>query len=356
VAAATVVAKPEEVAETFEAGGVVRARTTAVLTSRIAAPILEVRVKAGDRVKADEVLVVLDDRDLKAADDRAVAMSAAAAQARSAAMAERDAAHAGLTLAESTHRRIAQLREKGSATPHELDEATAGLHAAQARVRSAEARLAEAVSSVAAARAQTTGANVAVTYARILAPFSGTVAEKHVEAGNMASPGVPLLTLEDPRSYRVEVRIDESRAGHVEPGAKVAILLAAAGAPEAALLEGTVGEVARALEAGSHTSVVKIDLPAGAGLRSGMFARARFTTGTRRALMLPASSVIRRGQVAGVFLVDGQNRARMRAVRAGAALEGRVEILSGVEPDDVVIVEPPPGLVDGTPIAGGGAR
>ena len=214
-----------DIADTFEAGGVVQARTTATLMARILAPVREVRVAPGDRVRAGQVLIVLDGSDLGAYARSARAGAQAAGQAATAAASEQQAAEAALALARSTHARIAGLHEKRSATAQELDNATGALRAAEAQVASAAARAQAAVSGVQSAHAASEAAGTTESFALITAPFDGLVTEKLVEPGNMAAPGSPLMRVEDTRGFRLDVRVDESRVGDIVPGATVRVSL-----------------------------------------------------------------------------------------------------------------------------------
>jgi RND family efflux transporter MFP subunit len=337
-----------EVADTFEAGGIVQARTTATLMARILAPVREVRAVPGDRVRAGQVLIVLDGRDLAAQARRARAEGASADQDVIAAAAERQAAEAALALARATHARIAGLQSKRSATPQELDDATGALRAAEARAAGAEARAQAAVSSVEGARAATEAADTIEAFSRIAAPLDGVVTEKMVEPGNMAAPGTPLMRVEDTRRFRLDVRVDESRIGRVSPGATVAIALDGGSDGAARVVDGTVTEVSRAVDADARSFLVKIELPADRGLRSGMFGRARFSTQPRRALTVPEAAVVHRGQVTSVFVVE-KDIARVRLVNVR-----RTEVLAGLSEGDVVIVTPPPTLTDGRRVTVGG--
>ncbi len=201
------------IADTFEAGGVVQARTTATITARILAPVREVRVAPGDRVRTGQVLLVLDGRDLDAHARSAHAATLAADQAARAAVSEQQAAEAALALARATHARMAGLYAKRSATAQELDDATAARSAAEAHAAGAAARAQAAASGVESARAASEAADTTDSFALITAPFAGMVTEKMVEAGNMAAPGTPLMRLEDTRGFRLDVRADESRIG-----------------------------------------------------------------------------------------------------------------------------------------------
>jgi multidrug efflux pump subunit AcrA (membrane-fusion protein) len=341
----------------FEAGGTVRAKTTATIVSRIVAEVREIRVAPGDRVREGQPLIVLDSRELAANRLRAEATVGAAVETGRAAAAGLEAAEAGLALASATYRRIADLRQKNSATPSELDDATAGLRAAEAQVNTAKARVAEARGALAAARAAADATGVVASYAVLSAPFAGLVTEKLVEAGNLASPGVPLMRIEDTKGFRLEATLDESRAALIAAGDPVEVELGGAVEPAAPepgghlTIRGKVTEIARALDPGSHASLVKIDLPDHGAVRSGMFGRARFAGLPRRALSVPDASLMRRGQLVSVFVVDVDARARLRLVNVAAASGDLVEVLAGVSEGETVVVNPPAGLIDGTRVA-----
>jgi multidrug efflux pump subunit AcrA (membrane-fusion protein) len=333
---------------TFEVSGTVHARTTAALASRIVAPVLDVRVAPGDRVRAGDVLVTLDSRDLAAGARRALAGAQASGRALEAAMADEKAAQASLRLARATHGRIAMLAGKQSATPQELDEATAALAAAEARAASASARALEATAAVESAKAASETASATESFTQIVAPFDGLVTEKRVESGNMAMPGMPLVVVEDVRGFRLDVRVDESRARDVTTGASVPIVIDGTPAALDAPLDGTVSEVARAVDSGAHTALVKISLPDRPWLRTGMFGRALFSGPARSALTVPAEAIVRRGQLATVFAIE-DGVARLRMVNVAGT-----EVLSGLSAGELVIVNPPAGLVDGQRVRSGG--
>jgi RND family efflux transporter MFP subunit len=337
-----------DVADTFEVGGVVQARTTATLMARILAPVREVRAVPGDRVRAGQVLIVLDGRDLAAQARRARALGASADQDVVAAASEQQAAEAALALARSTHARITGLHAKRSATSQELDDATAALRAAEARAAGAAARAQAAVSDVEGARAASEAADTTETFSRIAAPFDGVVTEKMVEPGNMAAPGTPLMRIEDARGFRLDVPVDESRIAQLAPGATVSVSLDAGLDAAPKVTSGKVTEVSRAVDADARTFLVKIALSADGGLRSGMFGRAHFASRPRRAITVPAGALVRRGQVTSVFVVE-KDIARVRLVNVSGS-----EVLAGLSDGDVVIVAPPPTLTDGRRVKVGG--
>jgi multidrug efflux pump subunit AcrA (membrane-fusion protein) len=332
--------------DTFEAGGIVQAQTTATIMARIQAPVLEVRAVPGDRVRAGQVLIVLDGRDLSALADSARAAATAADQTAAAAVSERQAADAALALARATSERISALLAKRSATAQEYDESIAALRAAEARAAGGSARVQAALSSVESARSASEAAATTASFSRITAPFDGIVTVKTVEPGNLAAPGTPLMRLEDTRAFRFEVRLDESRTGQISPGVVVPVSIEPGGASPWSL-DGRVLEVARAVDADARAFLVKIALPEAAGLRSGTFGRAQFSGGTRRALQVPAGALVRRGQLTTVFVVDeGVARLRLVSVRG-------TEVLAGLSESDVVIVDAPATLTDGQRVSEG---
>jgi RND family efflux transporter MFP subunit len=333
-----------DVAAAIDSGGVVQARTTATLTARLMAPVREVRVLPGDRVRKGQTLIVLDGNDLAAGARAAQSAAIAADQGARAAAAELEAAEAALDLARASHDRIAGLHSRRSATAQEFDDATATLRSAEARVAGASARELQATAAVESARAASDHASATESFTTIAAPFDGMVTEKMVEPGNMASPGTPLLRLEDTRGFRLEVRVDESRVAHIRNGDSVPVVLGAGTSP----VTGTVVEVSRAVDADARAFLVKIELPDTPGLRSGEFGKARFSGTPRRGLTVPPSAVVRRGQLTSVFVVDG-DRARVRLVNLSES-----EVLAGLTELELVILSPPAGLTDGRRVSVGG--
>jgi multidrug efflux pump subunit AcrA (membrane-fusion protein) len=340
-----------DVVSSFEAGGIVRARATALIAGRVMAPITQVHVNPGDHVRRGAVLVTLDGRDIQANKERAEAASLSAAEAAHAAEADVRGAESTLVLARATHDRMAALQAKRSATAQELDQSLAALAAAEAQRASAQARLAAANSAHDAARASVESATVTATYTVLTAPFDGLVTERRADTGSMAAPGIPLLVLEDPASYRLEVQLDEARAALVQVGAAVSVRLDNATGEGEAWSRGHVAEIAR-VDPASHAFLVKVDLPASGSLRSGLFGRARFSGPTRRALTVPTTALINRGQLSFVYRVDAEGRARLRPISVGAADHDRTEVLAGLREGDAIVTNPSPSLTDGGPVTG----
>lgn len=313
----------ENVPDLLEAVGTVSAAQTSSLASQMMGTILEIRVREGDRVQRGQVLAVIDDSQPRAAVDRAIAADNAAQQ-------QLAAAESDLSLAESTFRRYQTLYERRSVSPQEFDEI-------KNRQASALSRRDLARAEQAQAKALLAQAHTSLDYSRIRAPFDGVVTEKKADAGTLASPGVPVLTVEDVRSYRLETTINENNLRYLRKGQQVPVTIDALGdAP----LAGSVAQIVPAGDPSSRSFVVKIDLPADPRLRSGLFGRAQFSRGQRPSLLIPRSAVRERGQLQGVFVVDQNRVAELRYITLGKWSRDSVEVLAGLQSGERLVAKP----------------
>jgi RND family efflux transporter MFP subunit len=346
-----------DTAERLEAGGVVAAQETASLSSRIVAAIVAVRVKAGDRVRAGEVLVSLDARDIIQHTQQARSSALAAEKSLAQVRTEQSAAEADHRLAAAWHKRITALHARNSATDQERDEADARLAAAAARVRGAQAAIEVADANVVFARSAVGAAAATESYTTVRAPFDGLITERLTDPGNLAAPGVPLLRIESDGARQVLVGVDEARAAYVHPGDRVLVEIDAVGPsgqgePE---LAGVVAEVARAVGTDQRAFTVKVTMPRAVAARSGTFARVVFRGRPRRALLIPADAIQRQGQVSSVYVVEN-GAARLRLIQVGPSSPAGVEVLAGLDAGESVVTSPIPGVADGTRVAVGAAR
>jgi RND family efflux transporter MFP subunit len=350
VAPATMV----DTAERLEAGGVIASQHSALVTSRIVATIVGVRVRAGDRVREGDVLVTLDARDVAEHTRQARASALAAEKALTQARADESAAEADHRLAAAWQKRVATLHARNSATDQERDEAEARLTAATARLAGALAAIEAADANVSSARAAVGVATTTESFATVRAPFDGLVTERLTDPGNLAGPGMPLLRLESDGPRQVLVRVDEARVAYVHPGDPVSVVLDASDAAEGAGLEAIVAEVARAVGADQRAFTVKVTLPSSVSARSGSFARVVFRGPPRRALLVPGNAIQRHGQIASVFVVrDGV--ARLRLIQLGASVPEGVEVLAGLDAGESLVISPPARLMDGATVTIGAA-
>lgn len=189
------------------------------------------------------------------------------------------------------------------------------------------------------------GAVTMVSYTTVTAPFDGEITAKMASVGDLATPGIPLLHLEDSSKLQVEVSVPESVVLQIHPGDPLAIHIPAAGID----LQGMTAEIAPVADPLSRTATVKIDIAPGPQLRTGQFARVVIPGARKESLFVPATAVQTFGQMEIMFVVSG-DRARLRLVRTGAVSGDRVEILAGLEPGDVIVVTSSSSLIDGQPV------
>ncbi|MCS6817196.1 MAG: efflux RND transporter periplasmic adaptor subunit [Blastocatellia bacterium] len=356
---AVVKARVETVTKTpiedvYEAVGTVRSRTTVVLSAKVVGHVLAVLVREGDRVRSGQVLVQLDDREAQAQVRKAEAGWREAENAREeierairAAESAREAARAHADLAAATFRRYEALLERRSVSAQEFDEVRARYRAAMAEVeradellRSLRAKREQVAAKIEQARADLTAAQVALTHTRVTAPITGLVTAKSIEVGMLATPGTPLLTIEDDTRYRLEVTVPESQIAAVRLGDAVPVEIDALGSSP---LLGRVAEIIPAADPMSRSYTVKVDLPTdrAAALRSGLYGKARFRIGQRRAITIPRAAVLERGQLIGVYVVEDSNQVRFRLITLGKVHGDRVEVLSGLTEGERIVAENP---------------
>jgi len=327
----------------YRTSGSVRGRTTAVLTSKTVGYVRSVAVRAGDRVKAGQVLAVLEANDSTASVRRARAGFDQSMDARAEAESAVSAAESALRIAKSTHGRIAALHASQAVSQQEFDEAQARLLGATAQAEMARARLRMSGSRIAQAKAEIGEAQAALDYSQIVAPFAGQVIERRVEPGSLASPGMALFVLEQEGRVLIETAVEESRSSSVTLGDSVSVEIATLGAP----VIGHVGEIVPTVDVASRAFLVKVDLPAElVGLKPGMFARLSFRVGRKAPLAVPTDAVTRRGALDRLFVVEG-DRLRLRMVTLGETQDAWTEVLSGLVVGERVVVSPASFVSDG---------
>ena len=341
-------------ADSFEAGGTLVARQTAVISSRILAPVLRVTVQPGATVRRGQVLVELDGANITASAAGATSSLEAARASARAAESQRTAAEAGLALARATHTRIARLQQDRSATAQELDEALTALQQAEARLAAVSAQVDAAHRSVDAAQAGAQVATITQGWATLTAPFDGRVVARHVDPGTTVGPGQPLVTIEATGAQfglQMDVQLDATRAAGLTLGQTAEIRVETGGTSE--WTPARVTKIAR-VDSASHSFTVTLEtiggLDAGTSAtawQSGYFGRARFAGDAHERLTVPESAIVTRGQLTFVYLVGADDHARLRIISIGEARDGRVEVLSGLTVGDRVVLAPSATLIDG---------
>jgi len=299
-----------EVDLTYSAEAVVEAVRQSTVSAQIAGRIVDIRFDVGDRVKKGEVIVRIDER--------------AASQALAASEAQVREAEAAARNARAHYERSKQLLAQKFISPAALDKAEADFRQAQARLSA----LLAGAGQVATER----------SFATIVAPYSGVVSARHVELGEMAVPGKPLMTGFDPATLRVVANVPQAQLAAIQASGQARV--------EVPSLERWVDvkqvTVVPTADPRTHTTRVRLELPEDLrGVYPGVFARAHFVIGRAPRLLVPRAAIVHRSEVTAVYVIDAEGFPRLRQVRLGAAGDERaVEVLAGLRPGERVALEP----------------
>lgn len=286
-----------------ELAGTVQAVEHATLSARVAGQVVELPVQLGTKVNKGDLLVKISAAEINA---RLVQAETQLAQA------QRNLARESRLL--------------------EVDAST----------RETVKTLKELVQINEAARRE---AQAMLGYTEIRAPFAGTVTDKRIEVGDLASPGAPLLKLENGTAFEVVIQVPEAQSHSLNLESRLPLLVPTAGLA----LEAQVREISPSVDPISRTTQIKLALPAAPELRSGQFARVALIDSRAQTLMINRAALRQNGQMQQVFVAE-QGLARMRLVRTGAEFEGRIEILSGLQAGDQVVISAIESLQDGQPL------
>ncbi|MEF8793028.1 efflux RND transporter periplasmic adaptor subunit [Thiohalorhabdus sp.] len=303
----TTTVEPEAVDRIRTAPGTIEARNRARLSAEVSGTVQGLPFDVGDTVDSGAVLVRLDDADLKARMEVAQA-SLAAAEAR-------------LQEARQSFQRTKNLYEQDSASEQQMDQATAALDQAEARRSQAQAEIRKL--------------EIRLAKTTIRAPFDGVVVAKHIDSGELAQPGTPLISVLDSARLRLMARVQESRIPDLMGDGPATIHVPALDRRFDAKRITIVPQG----DEQTHTFQVRLRLPQAAPASAGMFGRAEFHLGTFQSLMVPERAIVRRSEITGVYVVaDG--RVSFRLVELGEAKPQGREVLAGLEAGERIALEP----------------
>jgi RND family efflux transporter MFP subunit len=318
---------PSRVEEGYEVAGTVRSDRTSLVASRVMGVVTSLLVREGDAVQAGQLLLTIDDRE-------------AAQKVRSASMAL-EAARQNKALAEITWQRYRNLYAEKALSRQEMDQIETQKKVAEAEYERVKAMAEEA--------------KTYHSFSKVNAPVSGIITEKRIDVGSMATPGMPLLIMEGGGGFHIEAAVDESLGDKIKTGMAVDISVDKMKRP----VHGMVREIFPVVDSQSRTFIIKVGFKDNQ-TKSGRFVRIKVLLGTREALLVPGKAVVKKGQLTGVYAVDEQGMITYRLVRTGMSYSGGTEILSGLNPQDRVIIDGVERVVDGGIIerlnSGGKAR
>ncbi|MBD1400503.1 efflux RND transporter periplasmic adaptor subunit [Pelovirga terrestris] len=325
--AARIVALPQY----YEAVGTLQTRTTGRIESQVMGRVEQVAVRSGDLVGKGALLVKIDDRTLRARYQQAQqALNTAVAQKVQAEQAI-EAARAEETRVLAEFERIRNFLAAQAATQQEMEAVEAQRGQAQALLAQALAALAATEAGIEGARQQIDEAAVALDYTRIVAPMAAQVVERLVDPGDLAMPGKVLLTLQGEEMLRLEALVPESLIQRLTLGQDVDLLIGERS------VKGQVEEIMPSADPRTRSLVVKVTLADRRGLFPGMFGRLRVGLEARSAVLVPATAVVRIGQLELVQIAE-EGGIKTLLVTTGARIADEVEILSGLTGNEQLVL------------------
>ena len=296
--------------------GTIRAVHEMAIGSKLLARVMEVNLKAGQEVKANDVLFRLDDTDLHAKLEQAKAAVKSIEAVR--------------TQAKADEQRNATLMQSNAISRQEYEKSVTAVRSAEADLQRTEQTVNEVQATL--------------DWATVRSPIDGTVIDKKVDVGDMVTPGQMLVTLYDPKQMQLVANVRESLTRQLQVGQTIAVRIDGLDKQ----CSGTVSEIVPEAQSSSRAFQVKVTGPCPTGIYSGMFGRILIPLGEEQVLVLPRSAVRNVGQLELVQVV-ANGQVIQRAIRtgrtlgdvhdsAGKALQDQVEVLSGLRQGEQVVV------------------
>lgn len=308
----------------IQVSGQIESKETAVISTRVMGIIMDVKVKAGDTVQKGQLLAAINNADIMAKRGQAQAM-----------VSETEAA---LKDAQKDYERFAELYKQSSASAKEFENASLHFSSVKAKAEAAKQMQNETEAMLA--------------YTNLRAPFSGTIIQKNVDAGSMASPGMPLLTMEQIGGYQVSASVSEGDIANIKVNAEATVLIKSSGRA----IRGKVSEISPSSQFSGGQYSIKVNIPDAerTGLYSGMYVSVSIQTPGKASesnkLLIPASAVIYRDQLTGLYTITENQTALLRWVKLGKMQGDQAEILSGLRKDEQFILESEGRLYNGVSI------
>lgn len=304
------------------ASGKIEAANSATLSTRMMGFVDKVYVNVGEKVSKGQLLVSINNADLSAKQAQTTAGITEA--------------QAAFNNAEKDYQRFQNLFAEKSASQKELDDQQARFEMAKARLEGAKQMKNEVQSQFA--------------YVNLRAPFDGVITNKFIEAGDMANPGVPLISVEGPGNFEVIASVPESEISKIVSGTKVQVLVKSS----EKTIPGIVTEVSTSAKSTGGQYLVKVALDkTDAGILSGMYARVQFPIQRQtdeNMVLVPQDALVKRGQLNGIYTVSQSNTALLRWLRLGRTFGDNVEVLSGLSADENYIISSEGKLYNGAKI------
>ena len=301
--------------------GKIQAVNSADLSTRMMGYVDKIHVKVGEKVTKGQLLVSLNSTDLQA---KKAQINASIAQAK-----------AAFINAEKNYNRFQNLQKSNSITQKEMDDMTANYQTAKAGLE--------------AAKQLKTEINAQLAYSNIIAPFNGIITQKNIENGDMATPGAPLISIENPSAFKVVAMVPETEISEIKREMEVRVLVKSI----KATINGKVTAISSSSKSTGGQYLVKIELEKSTTpIFSGMFATVQFPSKkkSKNMVLVSKEALISKGQLQGVYTVSQSNTALLRWLRLGRTYGNQVEVLSGLSINESYIISSKEKLYNGAKI------
>ena len=307
--------------------GQIESAQTANISTRVMGYLTSLKVKVGDHVTKGTLLATISNNDLLAK------------RAQTDAMIEE--AETALKNAQKDFKRFTELYQEQSASAKELENVTQAYSSAKSRLEQA--------------RQMKNEVNATLGYTNLLAPFDGVVTQKLMDAGSMANPGMPILTIEQNGSYQVSASVPENSISQVKEGSTVAIKIDAVNKE----ISGIITQINQSSQFSGGQYLIKVSVAEKdkAGLFAGMYAnlaipvnQTAIENGAGEQVMVPVGAIEQKDQLTGIYTIANNNTALLRWVRLGKVKGDQVEVLSGLAPHEQFIVSADGRLFNGATV------
>lgn len=311
--------------EGIRVSGRTESKQTAQVSTRIMGTITRIYVKVGDPVRKGQALATVSSQDIQAKRAQTLASIAEA--------------EAHLRNAQRDYERFTNLYNKQSASAKELDNVTLQYNAARSRVEAAQQMKNEV--------------NAMMAYSTLTAPFDGVVTLRSADEGDMANPGMPVVTVEQTGELQVSATVSESDIPYLKKGDKATVEVRSQGKT----VKAQIVEINPSSQFTGGQYQVKLSLAREdrKDIFPGMYVDVIFPTGERRGqstetVLVPASSLIKKDQLTGIYTLSSQQTALLRWIRIGKTYGDKVEVLSGLSPKETYIIQSESPLYNGAPV------
>lgn len=312
---------------TISISGQVESSQTANISTRVMGYITKLTVKVGDHVKAGQLIASISNTDIIAKRSQADAMIAEA--------------EAAMKSAQKDYDRFTILYKQQSASAKELDNITLQYNAMKAKTE--------------AARQMRNEINAMLAYTNLTAPFAGIVTQKLADAGNMASPGMPIVTIEQSGTYQITAAVPETEIKQIKPGEVVTVTIKSIDKT----FKGKISQINESSQFTGGQYLIKISIPESEkkGLYAGMYANISLlslqkteTAVASDAVLVPLSAIVNKDQLTGIYTISSNNTALLRWIRLGKTYGDKVEVISGLGKNEPYILSAEGKLYNSVPV------